>query len=179
MTYSKQLTAFLEDFRQKQITSEISEFFIEFLKMWDFLHQKAPELSIHDLKRFSKSILDDITIPFYEKFKHIKILEKNDAWINEYSTLNIIHPHYGGIMFPLRLITYEIVNHEEKIFEFFVQKLKTGEIQATEENLFNFLFPRLANVSIPLSTTDLLILKSLKLQTPRKLQIMFKFQYAI
>jgi DNA-binding Lrp family transcriptional regulator len=160
MTYSKQLTAFLEDSRQKEAVSEISEFFIEFLKMWDFLHQKAPELGIHDLKKFSKSILDEITLPFYKKFKHLKFLEKNDAWINEYATLNITHPRYHGIMFPLRLITYEIVNHEEKLFEFFIQKIKTGEIQATDENLFNFLLPRLVHVVIPLSSTDLLILKS-------------------
>ncbi|MFX0173413.1 MAG: hypothetical protein ACFE9L_16085 [Candidatus Hodarchaeota archaeon] len=158
MMYSKQLTAFLEDFRQKQAISEISEFVIEFLKIWDFLHQKAPNLSIHDLKSFSKSILDSLTLPFFEKFKYLKFIEKYDSWIKEFSALAITWQ--GVTMFPLRLLSYEIVNHEEHLIEFFLQKLRTGEIQGTEENLFSFLIPRLNHTAIPLSNTDLLILKS-------------------
>ncbi|UCE14755.1 MAG: hypothetical protein JSV04_06135 [Candidatus Heimdallarchaeota archaeon] len=65
-------------------------------------------------------------------------------------------------MFPLRLIIYEVVNHEEGLFDFFLKQILTKSMKGTAENLFGMLFPKLINVAIPLSEVDILYLKSLQ-----------------
>ncbi len=147
---------------QKQVLSKADGFVVDFLSIWDAIHSEAPNLALADIKKYSKDILDTITLPFYEKHKNKITLEKYDAWLNEYSSVVINWVGRGRIMFPLRLITYEIVNHSDRLLEFYLEKLQTKEIKGTTENLFSFLFPRLINVAIPLNEVDLLILKSLQ-----------------
>ncbi|MFX0185708.1 MAG: hypothetical protein ACFE95_21695, partial [Candidatus Hodarchaeota archaeon] len=160
---SKELVSFLEDFRQKPPSLQLDEFVEEFLVIWDYVHTHAPKLSVADIKSFSKKILKTVTLPFYEKFGHLEFLQKYDAWIKEYNTLVLDWFGLGYIMFPLRLITFEVVNHKQNHLKYFMTKVQTGELRPTVENLFNFLFPKLINVVIPLSELDLLILKSIQL----------------
>ncbi|MFX0051227.1 MAG: hypothetical protein ACFE8U_08055 [Candidatus Hermodarchaeota archaeon] len=157
---SKELVSFLEDFRQKPPIQQLDEFVEEFLVIWDYIHSQAPNLSVSDIKPFSKEILNTITLPFFEKFNKLKFLQKYDAWIKEFHTLAIDWFGRGIIMFPLRLITFEVVNHKQNHLIYFMKKVQTGELRPTIHNLFNYLFPKLINVAIPLSELDLLILKA-------------------
>ena len=68
----------LQDIRQKRKHYQIDDFVLEFLILWDFIHQQAPNLSLTDIKPFLESILDTITLPFYQKFKSLSIIEKYD-----------------------------------------------------------------------------------------------------
>ncbi|MFW9855747.1 MAG: hypothetical protein ACFFFG_11830 [Candidatus Thorarchaeota archaeon] len=162
MSPSSLLTAYLENNRQKQAGDSSTQFMQECLLVWDYIHEKAPELSVSDIKSFSRSIYKTLTLPLYEKFSALDFLEKQEGWVKEYASLTINWADRGRIIFPLRLITYEVVNHHKRIFEFFLQKLRTGEMEATAQNLFEFLFPKLLNIPIPLTNTDLLILKALQ-----------------
>ncbi len=152
----------LEEIRQKQSAYQIDQFVLDFLDIWNLIHQKAPNLSIKDIQDFTKEILDSITLPFYQKYSKQPWIEKYDTWVENYFSIVINWIGKGRIMFPLRLITYEIVYHEENLLEFFIRKIRTKEISGTVDNLFNLLFPKLINVSIPLSETDLIILKALQ-----------------
>ena len=149
--------------RQKQDSYQIDDIVLDFLDIWETIHHQAPNLSLSDMKDFSESILQSITIPFYHKFMELSCIEKYDSWLKSYSSIVINWPGMGRILFPLRLITYEIVNHEDGLFDFYLQKILTKEISGTADNLFNLLFPKLVNVAIPLTEIDLLILKAFQL----------------
>ncbi|MHA2244170.1 MAG: hypothetical protein ACXADY_04320 [Candidatus Hodarchaeales archaeon] len=149
--------------RQKQDSYQINDIVLDFLDIWEIIHHQAPNLSLSAIKNFSESILQQITIPFYQKFKELSCIEKYDSWLKKFSSIVINWPGMGRILFPLRLITYEIINHEDGLFNFYLQKILTKEISGTADNLFNLLFPKLVNVAIPLTENDLIILKSLQL----------------
>ncbi|MHA2226705.1 MAG: hypothetical protein ACXAC8_15950 [Candidatus Hodarchaeales archaeon] len=156
----------LAEIRQNKDSYKIDDFSLEFLSIWEIIHQQAPKMTLSDIKEFTQSILESITLPFYQKFKNLKYIEKYDSWVKSLSSIVINWPDRGRIMFPLRLIIYEIVNHEENLFNYYLKRVQTGEIICNADNLFNILFPKLINVSIPLSEIDLLILKSFQvLQT--------------
>ncbi|MHA2245276.1 MAG: hypothetical protein ACXADY_09955 [Candidatus Hodarchaeales archaeon] len=150
----------LQDIRQKRRHYQIDDFVFEFLILWDFIHQQAPSLSLTDIKSFLESILHTFTLPFYQKFKSLSIIEKYEGWFEEYSSIIINTPKSGNILFPLRLVTYEVVSYQDNLLHFFLKKIQTGEIICTPDNLFFFLFPKLINNAIPLSEIDLIILKS-------------------
>ncbi|MFX0123806.1 MAG: hypothetical protein ACFFAE_09230 [Candidatus Hodarchaeota archaeon] len=160
MEVSQELSSYLEDIRQKPKSTEIEGFVIEFLTIWDFIHQKAPSMSLLDIKNLAENILDTITLPFYQKFSDLEIVQRYEGWLKELSSIVINWTGRGMIMFPLRLITYEVVSHSDNAFNFYLQKLRTGEMKGTVEELFNLLFPKLINVCVPLSETDLQLLKS-------------------
>ncbi|MFX0016541.1 MAG: hypothetical protein ACFFB2_16520 [Promethearchaeota archaeon] len=155
-------TLSVEEIRQNQLTYQIDEFVLDFLDIWKLIHQDASKLTIADIKNYSKKVLPLVTLPFFEKYGSLPYVEKYDAWIKSLSSIVINWVGKGRIMFPLRLITYEVINHDENLLEFFIQKILTKEISGTIENLFNLLFPKLINVAIPLTETDLMILKSLQ-----------------
>jgi hypothetical protein len=130
-----------------------------FLEIWAKIHRDAPTLKLKDVQLYARSILKEFTLPFFEQFRKTKLVEKHHAFIDEYSSLSILWRR-GVVLFPLKLITYEIIAHDQKLFEFYASRLRTGAIQGTTEDLFNLLFHRLINMAIPLTSTDLLILKS-------------------
>jgi DNA-binding Lrp family transcriptional regulator len=160
MPNSPLLSSLQKKSRQEDSAKGIDKFVWDFFHLWDKIHQEAPNLTLSDIKDYSQSILESITLPFYEKFKHLDALEKYDSYVKELSSILIHWVGRGRIMFPLRLITYEIAYHEENLFEFYIKSLETGAIVGTIENLFNFLFPILINFTIPLSEVELGILKA-------------------
>jgi DNA-binding Lrp family transcriptional regulator len=148
--------------RQKQDSFQIDDFTLEFLRVWDFIHQQAPTLKLHDIKDFTESILKTITLPFYRKFKDLPIIEKYDSWVKSLSSIVINWSEVGRIMFPLRLVIYEVVNHQDELLDHCLRQITSGLMRGSSENIFNILFPRLINVAIPLTEMDILFLKALQ-----------------
>ncbi|MFW9904921.1 MAG: hypothetical protein ACFFFH_11355 [Candidatus Thorarchaeota archaeon] len=148
--------------RQKQDSFQIDDFTLEFLRVWDFIHQQAPDVKLHEIKDFTKSILKTITLPFYQKFKDLPIIEKYDSWVKSLSSIVINWGEMGRIMFPLRLIIYEVVNHQDELLDHCLKQITSNLMRGTSENIFNILFPRLINVAIPLDEVELLFLKALQ-----------------
>ncbi|MHA1972552.1 MAG: hypothetical protein ACTSW1_06155 [Candidatus Hodarchaeales archaeon] len=148
--------------RQNRKHTLEDDFVLDFLGIWEKIHHDSLEISVADIKDYSKTILKDITIPFYNKYKETNLVKSYEAWLQDYSAIVINWFDRGTIMFPLRLITYEVSSHQDKIYEQFIEQILNGSLSLSIENLFSYLFPRLINVRVPLSETDLLILKSLQ-----------------
>ncbi|MFX1508137.1 MAG: hypothetical protein ACFFDC_18790, partial [Promethearchaeota archaeon] len=148
--------------RQKQDSFQIDDFTLEFLRVWDIIHQRAPDVKLNDIKNFTKSILETITLPFYQKFKDLPIIEKYDSWVSSLSSIVINWGEMGRIMFPLRLVIYEVVNHQDELLNHCLKQITSGLMRGTSENIFNILFPRLINVAIPLDEVEVLFLKALQ-----------------
>ena len=153
---------FIDQIRQKGIDAEAEDFVVDLIFIWEKIHNDAPNITLAEIKDYSESILSNVTLPFFEKFKHNPLVKKYDLWLKEYYSIVIEWTGQGAIMFPCRLINYEVFNHKDQMFEYFINKLKTGEFRLKKEDLFSFLFPRLIHVTVPLSETDILILKSLQ-----------------
>ncbi len=158
MVPSPQLQSGLENIRQNKV-EDVEPLVMDFLEIWVKIHNEAPELNIADVPEYAQELLKTHTLPLYEQYKELTLFQKYDAWINDFSALAVSW-RGGIIMFPLRLITYEIVSHEDRILEYYLSRLQTGEVDGTLETFTNFLFPRLINVAIPLKDVDLVILKS-------------------
>ncbi|MHA1227029.1 MAG: hypothetical protein ACTSPV_09840 [Candidatus Hodarchaeales archaeon] len=148
--------------RQNKTHSAEEDFALDFLRIWERIHQDSPDISVSDIKDYSKNILETITLPFYNKYKKSGLVKLYEAWLQDYYAIVINWFDKGTIMFPLRLITYEVSSHQDKLFELFLEQILNGSLSLSIKNLFTYLFPRLINVKVPLSETDLLILKSLQ-----------------
>lgn len=47
----------VEEFRQKRDQYKIEEFVLDFILIWDYIHQQTPKLSFQDIKTFATNIL--------------------------------------------------------------------------------------------------------------------------
>ncbi|MHA2289940.1 MAG: hypothetical protein ACXABG_14240, partial [Promethearchaeota archaeon] len=124
-------------------------FVLDFLEIWWTIHADAASLSMKDIPKYAHSLLQSFTLPLYNQYKNTKLFHKYDAWIKDFSALGISSRN-GVIMFPLRLITYEVNSHQDQLLEYYINRLQTGQLQGTQEELFDFLFPRLIIASVPL-----------------------------
>lgn len=155
-------SSILEEIRQKSNEYRVEEIVLDFLSIWEIIHKKAPELKPSDMRDYAKSIYKDITAKFCQKYSKYPTVEKHDAWIKNYSSIILNWIGRGRIMFPLRLITYEVFYHDENLFNYYIKRLTTKQIVGTSKELFEFLFPKLYNFAIPLEKTDIIILKGLQ-----------------
>ncbi len=160
MPLPKQISLILDNFRQKPEEYKIEEFVLDFLNIWTHIHEKAKDYSLEDTLKFAKEILESHILPFYNKFNEDDSLELNKSWLKDYASLVINWRKRGSVLFPLKLVTYEICYHDKKLFEFFVQKILTKEIRGEKEVLFEFLFPILSNFTVPLDDMYISLLKA-------------------
>jgi hypothetical protein len=148
------------DYIRQNTVTRVEPLVLDLLEIWVKIHNDAPKLSLKDIPEYAQSLLQSYTLPLYDQYQKMDIFQKYDAWIEDFSALGISWKR-GVIMFPLRLITYEISSHQDQWLEYYINRLQTGQFQGTKEELFDFLFTRLIIVSVPLKQVDILLLKSL------------------
>ncbi|MHA1995643.1 MAG: hypothetical protein ACW97Z_13945 [Candidatus Hodarchaeales archaeon] len=146
--------------RQNTVGQHVEPLVLDFLEIWWNIHSDAASLSMKDIPEYARSLLQSFTLPLYNQYKNTKLFHKYDAWIKDFSALGISWRN-GVIMFPLRLITYEVNSHQDQLLEYYINRLQTGQLQGTQKELFDFLFPRLIIASVPLKSVDILLMKSL------------------
>ncbi len=160
MPLPQQNSLILDNFRQKPEEYKIEEFVLDFLNIWKHIHEKAKNYSLEDTLEFAKTILESHILPFYRKFEQDDILELNESWLKTYGSIVLKWRKRGNILFPLKLVTYEICFHDKQLLGFFLQKLSTKEIRGNKESLFEFIFPVLVNFTVPLDNLYISLLKA-------------------
>jgi hypothetical protein len=150
------------DFNQirQNTVGRVEPLVIDLLEIWVNIHNDASSLSMKDVPQYTQSLLQPFTLPLFEHHKSTQIFQKYDTWIKDFSSLAVAW-RKGSIMFPLRLVTYEVSSHQDQELEFYLNRLRTGQLQGTIDELFDFLFIRLINISVPLKQIDILLMKSL------------------
>jgi len=160
MESSEQVSAILDNFRQKQSKYRIEEFVLDFIEIWFKIHDDAKNYSLEEALTFSNKLFKSEIEPFFQKFKDQSDLNLYEGWVKNYSSIVISWAKRGHILFPLNLVVYEICVHKKKLFDFFLEKLYSGEIPGTKAELYKFLFPVLINFTIPLNDLDIMLLKT-------------------
>lgn len=160
MISSQQNDSVLEILRQKSSTYYTEEFILDFLDIWSYIHKEAVNYDLADALHFSNSILESHILPFYKKHQKEKSLSLNKTWLKEYASLVINWGNRGAILFPLKLITYEICYNKKEAINSFITSLLNKEFKANQENLFDFIFPKLVNFTIPLDGVTISLLKA-------------------
>ena len=160
MPLLKQIPSILDNFRQKPEEYKIEEFVLDFLNIWMYIHEKAKNYSLEETLEFTKELSEFHILPFYNKFKEDINLELNESWLKTYASIVIKWRKRGSLLFPLKLVTYEICYHNRQLFEFFIQKILSKEIRGEKEALFEFIVPVLTNFTVPLDDLYISLLRA-------------------
>ncbi len=148
----------LETIRQNR-ADESGQFVLDFLDIWYQIHQVTAKANLEDTLDVCKSLLTPYILPFYENHKGKGDLQKFEGWIDSYASLYLTWGDSGGIMFPLKLVAYEITNHKKSVLFSILKKLKTDLMSQTKDDLFEEIFPLLINYVPPLDEVDIQLLK--------------------
>ncbi|MHA2289938.1 MAG: hypothetical protein ACXABG_14230, partial [Promethearchaeota archaeon] len=148
----------LETIRQNTV-DESEQFVLDFLDIWYEIHQVAKKATLEDTLDICKSLLKTFILPFYDKHKDQRDLQKYEGWIESFASLYLTWGESGGFMFPLKLVAYEITNYKRSILYSILKKLKTERMSRTKDDLFEEIFPLLANYVVPLDDVDIQLLK--------------------
>ena len=161
-------TQLLDQFRQQHSSDTIDLFVLDFCSFWEVIHQYVQDSKVKKITKTAEiafALKDQFTLPFYEKYRsqpQYDFVEFYPSWMDRLATL-CIRWRGGGITFPLRLITYELANHDDNLLDCYLSHLLSGEINGSIDTLFQFLLPKLYTMALPLSSSELLLLKSCQL----------------
>ncbi len=161
MTIDNQ-TLILEILRKKSEDFQIEPFVLDFLEIWEYIHETAKSSSLDDIREILEDIRDNYTLPFYHKHKEKGSIELTEAWFKYYLSITLKWRTRGRNLFPSDLVAYEICHHKKMALETFTKKILVKEIQGNTEALYEYLFPLLNNFLIPLDDVNVSILKSLQ-----------------
>ncbi|MHA1978574.1 MAG: hypothetical protein ACW98F_11040 [Candidatus Hodarchaeales archaeon] len=133
----------------------------DFCEVWTRIHEHIGTLRVRKISKtteIAKLFKEEVTLPFYHKYRSSPLVEYSPAWMK---TLGAFSFHWKGgrILFPLRLITYELAYYQVSVLGTFLDGLRTGTIPGTSESLFAWLFPKLVSMALPLSLSDLVLLR--------------------
>ncbi len=148
----------LKTIRQNTVDKS-DQFVLDFLNIWYEIHQNAKNATLEDTVDICKSLLSSHILPFYEEYKDNGDLSKQEGWIESFASLYLTWGEGGGLMFPLRLVAYEISNHKKSIFYTILNKLQADVMNLSKDELFEIIFPLLLNYVVPLDEIDIQILK--------------------
>ncbi len=147
----------LENIRQKK---GIEDFVFDFLNIWIKINERAKKASIDQIYEISADLLKTDVLPFYEKYQKEQNMVKHDGWLKSYASINLKWGNRANLLFPLKLVCYEIINHKKGLLDEFISLLMTQQIQGRQEELYEFLFPLLINYVPPLDELSLNLLKT-------------------
>ncbi len=168
----------LETLRFKREEYEIEPFVLDFLEMWQVIHERTKEASLDDLWDILQSMETSYTLPFYEKYKEKGSVELNEVWFRDFLSITLWWGVRGGMLFPSNLIAYEILNHKEQLLEAFTKRILTKEIEADVETLYEFIFPILFHFYIPLDEIDIEILRAFQVMARQKYSVFKEPSYS-
>ncbi len=142
-------------------TAIVDPFVRDFCAFWEHIHTEVIKRRVRKISKtaeITQALKDVQTIRFYEKYKSHPLLEYSEAWMKTLGSFSILW--YGGrVLIPLRLVTYELAYAQDQLLHTFLKNISTNQIQGNEETLFRVLFPKLLEMALPLSKSDLILLK--------------------
>lgn len=154
----------LEKIWAKSSSNEIDPFIADFCEIWVAIHQTVQQqkiLKISKTAEIAQKLKYSHTVPFYEKYSHYDFIEEFSPWMERLATF-CIKWKGGWITFPLRLITYELAYCKDNLVNLYQEKLLVGEINGNINTLFSFLFPKLLQMALPMSITDVRLLQTIQ-----------------
>ncbi|MHA1967912.1 MAG: hypothetical protein ACW964_08935 [Candidatus Hodarchaeales archaeon] len=147
----------LETIRQK---TEIEDFVYDFLNIWIKINERAKKASIDQIYEIAADLLKTDVLHFYEKYHEDRNLIKHDGWLKSYASITLKWGNRANLLFPLKLVCYEIAYHQRGLLDEYISLLMTHQMQGKQEDLYEFLFPLLTNFVTPLDELSLNILKA-------------------
>ncbi|WP_455142863.1 hypothetical protein [Candidatus Hodarchaeum mangrovi] len=129
------------------------QIFIEdFIKYYGIIKHRAKFVdSINDIPILCQDIFEENTRPFYEKWKHHQFIDWNPGYAQDFHSFVL---RCGGtkILIPHRLLSYEIINPENRVIE----QLKLVEtILEFEKNITRILW----HLNLPLCKNDIKLIE--------------------
>jgi hypothetical protein len=139
-----------------------SNFIDDFIDYWENIKQivkpdDKTSVSWKKWTKISQTALESLTIPFFDKWKHLGIFSWIEAYIKSFSSI-ILHFKGGAILVPKLLILYEATKPNNLL-------LSNLKDDPTNEVVERTLVSLLGDLNVRLIMSDLQILK--KLARPR------------
>ena len=154
------LTSLLSQLHQQSTSLSVAPFVIDFCQVWSVIHTYVSQERVRKISKakvIASKLKEPVTIPFYEKYKVSLYVDPSTAWMDYFDSL-CLNWQGGRVLFPLKLITYELAHHKDNLFEHYLQALLAGTIPRTSQALLNLVIPHLLDASLPLSSSDVILL---------------------
>ncbi len=146
--------------RPSESPSSITPFVQDFCDLWTIIHTEVTKRRVRRISKtveITQGLKEKLTIPFCEKYKDHPLIEYSEAWMKSLGSFSVLW--FGGrVLLPLRLVTYELAYSQDRLLNNFLVNIHNGRILGTEETLFRVLFPKLLDMALPLSRSDLILL---------------------
>ncbi|MHA1978998.1 MAG: hypothetical protein ACW98I_18990 [Candidatus Hodarchaeales archaeon] len=149
---------------ESSVSLPLDPFVRDICTLWTQIRHQVGQRRIRKISKtveITQGLMDKLTLPFYEKYQNSPLIEYSPAWIKYFASISILW-RGGRILFPLRFVTYELAYFQDQFLETYLEQVQQQKISGTVETFFKIVFPKLLHLALPLSTSDVLLLKNLQ-----------------
>ncbi|MFX0013873.1 MAG: hypothetical protein ACFFB2_03840 [Promethearchaeota archaeon] len=149
----------LEDEHSDLISLKLPVNFIDdFIEYWENIKrivkpEGKPPISWKKWNLISKKYLEILTIPFYNKWEHLRIMSQIKAYIKAFASITL-HFKGGAILLPKQIILYEIMRPDNTL----ISSLKVNPSKKSFERILDSLC---VDLNIRLIKSDVQIIQKL------------------